>query len=280
MCREWITRKTARFSPCGERLAHIRRERALQTLLSCDNVVRGARALKLFEINKQRLREEFLHRRDRLDHRFDLRLLVVRLIDHVLDVEIATRRAFRFGNRDENAENAIGIDRAGREVIVGVMSIVEVESAERTFIGEERDDVLDILPRQMMPRINEHFRLRTRVTRERRRHAPISDICVVEGWLERLVFHEHAHRRIERIVYFAQRIHESPLAPHETALPWIVRAVGKPERERSRANRTRKRDRVEQVLNRTTTHGCVLTRDRTVSIALILKDVWIDRTDS
>ena len=61
----------------------------------------------------------------------------------------------------ENAENLIRIDRAEREVIIGVAAIIEVEATEHIFIEQPCDDLLDVLRKIMVPRVNEHLRAGT-----------------------------------------------------------------------------------------------------------------------
>ena len=66
-----------------------------------------------------------------------------------------------------------------------------MESAEHIFREQPGHDLLDVLCSVVVSGVDQHFRLRTGGTREEQRHAPIGDIGMIKGRLERLVFDKH-----------------------------------------------------------------------------------------
>ena len=99
----------------------------------------------------------------------------------------------------EDAEDLVRIDRAERQVVVGVAAVVEVEAAEHVLVEQPRDDLLDVL------RLDSGGRCRPApcacgpaALRQQQRHAPVGDVGVIEGGLERLVLDQHALIGAER----------------------------------------------------------------------------------
>ena len=142
-------------------------------------------------IDQGSLGVQLLRDGDRLDHRLDLALQVVALIDHVGDV--GARAGLVLEERDlvEDAEDLIRIDRPERQVIVGIAAIVEVEAAQHPLGEQPGHDLLDVLRQVVMPGVHQHPGLRAGGAGEQQRHAPVGDVGVIERRLERLVFDEH-----------------------------------------------------------------------------------------
>ena len=86
-----------------------------------------------------------------------------------------------------------GVDAAHRQVVVGVLAVIEVEAAEHVFVDQERDDVLHVGARQVMSGVNQHLRTVPRFMRKRIGHAPIGDVRVIERGFKGLVLDEHRH---------------------------------------------------------------------------------------
>ena len=80
-------------------------------------------------------------------------------------------------------------------------------------------------------------------------------------------------------MHLAKPLLESALAAPHAGLPGIVHAVGEPERKRVRADFLRDRDRLAQVVDRAAADCGVLARERAAAVALVLKDVGVDRAD-
>ena len=60
----------------------------------------------------------------------------------------------------EDEEQPVGVDRAGVEVVVAVLRIVEVEAAELAELDQPRDDHLDVDVRRMVAEVDEAEGLR------------------------------------------------------------------------------------------------------------------------
>jgi len=104
-------------------------------------------ALRL--VDQQRFRVRRLDIHHRLDHRVDLPLDVVRLVDHECHL-LGGRRDCRIAARDRDlphdAKELEGIDSTDDEVVVRVLATVEMEAAEEALREEDRDDLLDVPP--------------------------------------------------------------------------------------------------------------------------------------
>jgi hypothetical protein len=128
----------------------------------------------------------------------------------------------------ENAEDLVRIDRAQREIIVGIAAVVEVEAAQHVLVEQPCDDLLDVLRRVMVAGVDQHLRTRAGFLGEQQRHAPVGDVGRVERRLKRLVFDEHRLLRAEVPVQRAQRFLKRPLAAADAALAGVIRSVCKP----------------------------------------------------
>jgi len=132
-------------------------------------------------------------------------------------------------NLMEDAKHLVRVDRAEGQVVVRIAAVVEVEAAEHLLREQPRDDLLDVLRQVMMAGVDEHARLRPRRARQQQRHAPVADVGVIEGGLERLVFDEQPLGRRERRVTGLQPLDE-PRAPlPDVGGTGIVGPVREPE---------------------------------------------------
>src|SRR5262249_19938621 len=86
-------------------------------------------------IDEERLGIGRLNVPDRLDHRVDLPLDIVRLVDHQREVG-----GFDAGDLVRDPEELERVDGADDEVVVRVLAVVEVEPAEQALREEHGDD--------------------------------------------------------------------------------------------------------------------------------------------
>ena len=76
-------------------------------------------------------------------------------------------------------------------------AIVEVESANHFVMQQPGHDLLDILRLIVMTGIHQHISLRTGIARQQERHAPVGDVSVIKGRLERFVLDQQSLLGIE-----------------------------------------------------------------------------------
>src|SRR5690242_3758846 len=130
----------------------------LQGSLGHEHVTRFLVADERRLIDELRLRVRELQLIDRLEHRLDGILEVVALVDHIRGMEIGEPLALGQHQFVKDQKQRIWLDRASREVIVTILGVVEVESAELTDAEQPRDDELDIGVRQVVAQIDETLR--------------------------------------------------------------------------------------------------------------------------
>ena len=128
-------------------------------------------------VHQRGLGVKFLCHDDRLDRRLDLGLLVVALVDHVGDL----RHLAAVGGKEmdfvEDAEDLVGVDRAERQVVIGVFAVVEVEAAEHVLVEEPRHDLLDVDRVVVVAGVDEHLGARASLLGIEERHAPGEACC-------------------------------------------------------------------------------------------------------
>ena len=243
-----IRRQATTCSPFRERRPHVGRERILQAPLGRDEIGGPLRGSQPLVVDDRGLGIEPLRHVDGLDHRLDLAFEVVALIDDEGDVRARARLPFEEQDLVKDAKHLIRIDGPERQVVVRIAAIVEVEPSEHAFVEQPRDDLLDVLRRVVVTGIHQHLRLRARTSRQQQRHAPIGDVGVVEGGLERLVFDEQPPIRIEHRVHVRESLGKETLPRADVRRSRIVGAVGEPERHIARAERTRDLDALDAVI--------------------------------
>src|ERR671919_3160049 len=79
------------------------------------------------------------------------------------------------------------MDRPGREVVIAILRVVEMESAEAAHHRQATDDLFDVRVREMVPEVDEAGRTLARRLRQKERGPPILVDRRVERWLVRLV---------------------------------------------------------------------------------------------
>ena len=138
--------------------------------MRAEHVARALRGRETILVDEQRLGIRGLDVRDRLDHRVDLSLDVVRLVDHELDLR---RRASAARDLAHDPEQLERVDRADDQVVVGVLAVVEVEAAEQSFGEQQRDDLLDVRALRVVAGVDQHLRLRAEPAADERGRAPV-----------------------------------------------------------------------------------------------------------
>ena len=128
----------------------------------------------------------------------------------------------------EDPENLVRIYGTKRQVIVGVAPVIEMEAADHFCMQQPRHDLLDILRLIVMSGIHQHERLWPGVLGQQNSHAPVGDVSVIEGWLERFIFDQQALTGLERCVDFAQPFLKKANTLSNVLSAGIVRTVGKP----------------------------------------------------
>ena len=139
-------------------------------------------------VDEQRLRVGRLDVHHRLDHRVDLALDVVRLVDHERDRASASGAACAISRMMRKSSN--GSIAPDDQVVVGVLAVVEVEAAEQPLGEQHRHDLLDVRSLRVVAGVDEHLRLRPEPAAHQRRGAPVGQVGAVEGRLEELVLDE------------------------------------------------------------------------------------------
>ncbi len=146
----------------------------------------------------------------------------------------APRLPFEEPDLMEDPENLVRVDRAHRQVVVGIAAIVEVESAQHLFVEQPRHDLLDVLRQVVVAGIDQHLGLRPGLARQQQRPSPVRHIGVVERGLERLVFHQHPLLRAQGRMHRRQTLFEPALTLADVGGARVVRTVGKPQRQVAR----------------------------------------------
>src|SRR5262245_19661899 len=113
-------------------------------------------------------------RLDRIGH-------IVRLIQHVGRVEPRQVRELRVHELVENQEQLKRLDRAGIQIVIPILTVIEMKAAELAELDEPCDDELDVDVRRVVAEVDQRLGLRSQLA-----HAVITGSPVVE------------HRRVER----------------------------------------------------------------------------------
>jgi len=227
--------------------------------------------------HQRRARVKLLRRRNRLNHRFNLALQVVTLIDHVGDVRANAPFPFVHLNLVKNAKHLVGIDGAECQVVVRVAAVVEMKSPDHAFLEQPSDDLLDVLRLIVVSRIHQDRGLRPGFFGQQIRHSPVGDIGVIEGRFERFVFDQKTLPRLERAMNFPHALCKilDPLA--DILRTGVIRTVGEPRREIPRTQKVGDFDAIQNVIERFPPYGRIGVADRSVLIFLVLEDIRIDR---
>ena len=178
-----------------------------------------------------------------------------------------------------DAEELERVDRAHDQVVVGVLAVVEVEAAEEPFGQEERDDLLDVRPLRMVPRVDQDLSLRAEAAADERCGAPIGKVRAVEAGLEELVLDQEPHIRRKQRVELLERCGQAPVPVAKVVLPGIVRPVGEPEADRRRAELLGDLDALSAVGERLRANALVGMAEASQPVVVIAEEVGVDRAD-
>src|SRR5579872_6831494 len=273
--RQWILRQIPPASPGTHQRLHIEPEGLAQALLRVHKPALVLQISQLLAIDQRCPGKNLLRRDDCLYRCFHLALQIVALVDHERSAVHSLRVAENFM---EDAEDLVGIDRAERQVIIGVTAVVEVEAAQLLLPQQPRNNLLDVLTRVVMPRIHQDNCLLAHMPAHGQRHAPVRQIRVVEGRFERLILQQHALVLAQTCMHGAQDLLH-PVDPAADALrPGVVRSIGQPDGQIARLQNLRNLNRVQQVLQRDAADRRVRVADRSVLVLLVLEQIRIDGT--
>ena len=251
--------------------------------MGAEDVALGLRGGQLLGVHEQRLRVGGLDVHDRLNHRVDLSLDVVRLVDHEgHGCGPLCGRRIGAGCRElaHDPEELEGVDGADHEVVVGVLAVVEVEPAEDPLREKERDDLLDIRSLGVVAGVHENLRLRTEAPADERGRSPVGQIGAVEGRLEKLVLDEQPHPGREGGVELLERVGQPRVARAEIVLARVVGAVGEPEADDRRADFLGDLDALEAVVECPPSHRSVRVADAAEAVLVLAEEVRVDRSDA
>src|SRR5215472_15293153 len=112
------------------------------------------------------------------------------LVNHVCDIRTFSRLPLVKQDFVENAKNLVGINRSQGKVVIGIATVVEMESAQHVLGKQPGNNLLDILAKIMMSGIDQYSRLRSGRSCQQERHAPVGDVSVIESRLEGFVLHQ------------------------------------------------------------------------------------------
>src|ERR1035438_6873986 len=217
------------LAPFADGRAHVGGESILQAFFGIHQRGLALMARQRRVVHQRGLGIKLLRGDRGLDGLFDLVFQVVALIDHVSDFGAPAGLPFEQRDLVEDAEDLVRIDGSQREIVVGVAAVVEMESAQHVFREQPRHDLLDVLRLIMMPGIHQHLGLRAGVARHQQRHAPIRDVGVIEGRLERLVLDQQALVRLQIAVRFHKALFEPAPAMPDIGRARIAGAIREPQ---------------------------------------------------
>ena len=243
---EGVDGEVAGFAPLGGERADVLPEGGAVELFGGDEVAGLLEVGELGTINEGGLEPEFLCGDDGLNHGFKLALEVVGLVDHEGDIH-GQAVGFRGVELGEDAEDLVGVDGAKCQIVIGIAAIVEVESAEHVLVEEPGDDLLDVLCVVVVAGVDEDFGLGTGGFGKQESHAPVGNVCVVEGRLEGLVFDQEALGGSELGVGGGEAFGEPVDALADGLGAGVVGAVGHPEGDVAGAELAGDGDGVEEM---------------------------------
>ena len=117
---------------------------------------------------------------------------VVRLVEHVRRVEVLGAAVLGIDQLVEDQEQPEGVDRAGIEVVVAVLRVVEVEAAELAELDQPGDDHLDVDVRRVVAEVDQAVGLGAELRGDQVVGAPVLHHGRVERRLVHLVLGEEA----------------------------------------------------------------------------------------
>src|SRR5262249_25793509 len=112
------------------------------------------------------------------------------LVNHECDIRTFSRLPLVKQDFVENAKHLVGINRSQGKVVIGIATVIEMESAQHVFGKQPCNNLLDIFGKIMMSGIDQYSCLRSGRPRQQQRHAPVRDVSMIESGLEGFVLHE------------------------------------------------------------------------------------------
>ena len=195
-----LARRAVAEAGLSHERADVRAISPMQDLLRQRGVIRILRRLQRALVDKQRLCQRDLHCVRRLHQVFQRILEIVALVDHVRDVRHATSAGIQ--QFEEDQEELVRLDAAGRQVVVAVLAVVEVKASELSNAVQTRDNLFDVDVRRMVSKIDEAFCLRAEFLGGHERTSPIGNHRGIKGGLKQFVFEQHqpvaGQRRVHR----------------------------------------------------------------------------------
>src|SRR6266566_1218576 len=155
-----LRRQSASHPPVPNHRPHILPERTPEALLRLHQPALLLQLSKPSLIDQRRLRINLLRRHDGLHHRLHLALQVVALVDH--ERNALTLLVTYTQNFMKDPEHLVRIDRPQRQVVIGILPVVEMKSTQLSQPQQPRHNLFNVRPLIMMPRIHQHLRLRPR----------------------------------------------------------------------------------------------------------------------
>src|SRR6187455_3138331 len=160
-----IDGRALRCARLREDRRYVRREASLERLRGHEYIVAEAVFVQRLSFDDQRLGVRALQF-DRAGHEAFHRVGdIVRLIEHVCRPEVGRIRELGLDQFIEDQEQAEGLDRAGVEIVVAVLRIVEMKTAEALRMHQTRDDHFDVHVRRVVPQVHQAKSLRAECLR-------------------------------------------------------------------------------------------------------------------
>ena len=130
-----------------------------------------------------------------------------------------------------------------------------------------------------MAQIDQHLCLRAKLEGKGMGSAPVRHIRRVKGRLEEFVFDQHAPVLGQVGIRLAQARFEAALAATQIILPGVVGAIGKPQAQVAAVGFAHDVAALDEMVERQLAQRAGWVAQRAEAIFLILKDVWVNRTD-
>src|SRR6185312_11748125 len=123
-----------------------------------------------------------------LDHRLDLRLDIVRLIDHIsYATGIGITLSIGADDLIKDAEEFERVLRANDQIIIGISAIVEMEATQPIFVEQLRNNLRDVCSLWMVAGIHQHLSLWTKFLGHQEGRPPIREVGRIKRRLEELI---------------------------------------------------------------------------------------------
>src|ERR1700730_2667585 len=155
-----------------------------------------------------------------------------------------------------------------------------METSEHPFVQQPGNNLLDVLSDVVMAGINQNFCPQTNLLCYDVGHAPIRQVGMIKGWLERLVFDQHHLVRIQSRGNFGKTLGHYSFAPSNICLARVVGTVSKPERKIFTAYFFCDLNAIEEMPLRRRASDIVAIANGAILVNLILKQIRIHRSQT